>query len=352
MGCGGSTPGAANTRKINQILKDNDKALKHQLKILLLGTGESGKSTIIKQMKILYKPGGYTEAERMEFKPLVCRNILRSTKAMVDAMETHDISLGNRGLEDAMYNVVDIEDDDYDEMTPEHAALYKKLWADKGFKEVYKLRAKYQLSDSTKYFFGRIDDIMAPGYCPDNQDVLRAREATTGIHEFTFDLDPAEFRMIDVGGQRSERRKWIHCFERITSVIFIVACSEFDQKLVEEKEMNRMVESIALFEQIINYYWFKNTSFILFLNKKDILQEKLQTTSLKSYFKDFKGREGHLDDAIEFIKGMYQEVKPDTHELYMHPTVATDTELIKNVFVSVKRTLITKHLKLYGLYNN
>lgn len=250
------------------------------------------------------------------------------------------------------YELVDIDDDEYDEMSMEHATLCKKLWADRGFQEVYKLRAEYQLSDSTKYFFNRIDAIMQPTYMPDLQDVLRAREATTGIHEFNFDLEQAEFRMIDVGGQRSERRKWIHCFERITSVIFIVACSEFDQKLVEEKEMNRMVESIALFEQIINYYWFKKTSFILFLNKKDILQEKLQSTSLKKYFKDFKGREGNLDDALEFIKQMYQEVKPDSHELFIHATVATDTKLIENVFQAVKRTLITKHLKLYGLYNN
>lgn len=39
--------------------------------------------------------------------------------------------------------------------------------------------------------------------------------------------------MVDVGGQRSERRKWIHCFENVTSIIFLVALSEYDQVLVE-----------------------------------------------------------------------------------------------------------------------
>lgn len=39
--------------------------------------------------------------------------------------------------------------------------------------------------------------------------------------------------MVDVGGQRSERRKWIHCFENVTSIMFLVALSEYDQVLVE-----------------------------------------------------------------------------------------------------------------------
>jgi hypothetical protein len=41
------------------------------------------------------------------------------------------------------------------------------------------------------------------------------------------------FRMVDVGGQRSERRKWIHCFENVTSIMFLAALSEYDQVLVE-----------------------------------------------------------------------------------------------------------------------
>lgn len=351
MGCNTSTPGAARTKQINDMLKRDNKSLKHQLKILLLGTGESGKSTIIKQMKIIYGQG-FSAEERKGFKPLVCRNILRSSKAMIDAMDVHDISLGDSSLEEQMYELLDIEDDDYDDMTPEHANLYKKLWADSGFQAIYKLRSEYQLSDSTKYFFGRLDAISDPGYIADKDDVLRAREATTGIHEFTFDLDQAEFRMLDVGGQRSERRKWIHCFEHITSVIFIVACSEYDQMLIEEREMNRMVESVALFEQIINYYWFKHTSFILFLNKRDILEEKLQTSHLNKYFPDYKGPQQDVDSGMKFIQQMYEAVKPETHELFAHYTVATDTKLISKVFDAVKKTLITRHLKSYGLYNN
>ena len=68
---------------------------------------------------------------------------------------------------------------------------------------------------------------------PSEQDVLRIRVPSTGIIEYTFDLDQIVFRMVDVGGQRSERRKWIHCFENVTSIMFLVALSEYDQTLLE-----------------------------------------------------------------------------------------------------------------------
>lgn len=47
--------------------------------------------------------------------------------------------------------------------------------------------------------------------------------------------------MFDVGGQRSERKKWIHCFENVTSIIFCVALSEYDQVLLEESSQVRML---------------------------------------------------------------------------------------------------------------
>jgi guanine nucleotide-binding protein subunit alpha len=49
--------------------------------------------------------------------------------------------------------------------------------------------------------------------------------------------------MFDVGGQRSERKKWIHCFENVTSIIFCVALSEYDQTLLEESNQVRLTTS-------------------------------------------------------------------------------------------------------------
>ena len=52
---------------------------------------------------------------------------------------------------------------------------------------------------------------------------------TTGIVKIEFSFKGLTFHMFDVGGQRSERKKWIHCFDNVTAVLFIVSLSEYDQ---------------------------------------------------------------------------------------------------------------------------
>ena len=86
--------------------------------------------------------------------------------------------------------------------------------------------------------------------------------------------------MFDVGGQRSERKKWIHCFENVTAIVFLVAISEYDQVLAEDASMNRLQEALTLFDSICNSKWFTKTSIILFLNKIDLFAEKLPKNSL------------------------------------------------------------------------
>ena len=77
----------------------------------------------------------------------------------------------------------------------------------------------------------RLEDIpsMSVESRPCLQDVLRTRVKTTGIVKIEFEMKRTRFRMFDVGGQRSERKKWIHCFDNVTTVLFIMALSEYDQ---------------------------------------------------------------------------------------------------------------------------
>jgi len=133
--------------------------------------------------------------------------------------------------------------------------------------------------DSAAYFFNEVLRIGTPKYLPTETDVLRARAKTVGIKETRFNMGQLSIHMFDVGGQRSERRKWIHCFESVTSIIFCTALSEYDQVLLEEKNQNRMTESLALFESVINSRWFLRTSIILFLNKIDVFKVKLPKVS-------------------------------------------------------------------------
>lgn len=87
-----------------------------------------------------------------------------------------------------------------------------------------------------------------PNYTPTDQDILRSRLKTTGITETVFDLGALTYRMFDVGGQRSERKKWIHCFEKVTALLFLVAISGYDQCLVEDKDAVCFTAMIIIYE--------------------------------------------------------------------------------------------------------
>uniref|UniRef100_A0A914XKD2 Uncharacterized protein n=1 Tax=Plectus sambesii TaxID=2011161 RepID=A0A914XKD2_9BILA len=118
--------------------------------------------------------------------------------------------------------------------TSETKKALKQLWADRGIRQCFDQRSVYQLNDSAKYFLDAVDRTGAKDYRPTEQDILFTRVATTGVVEVRFIIRNIQFRVFDVGGQRSERRKWIHCFDDVNAIIFIAAISEFDQTLRED----------------------------------------------------------------------------------------------------------------------
>jgi GTPase SAR1 family protein len=337
-------------REIEKQLRLDKKNQRRELKLLLLGTGESGKSTFIKQMRIIHGTG-YSEEDKRAFVKLVYQNIFMAMHIMILAMDT--LKIQYRDKRNEQEHVALTRSVDYETVTtfePPYVEAIKSLWSDPGIKECYDRRREYQLTDSAKYYLDSIDRISSPGYLPTEQDVLRVRVPTTGIIEYPFDLENIIFRMVDVGGQRSERRKWIHCFENVTSIMFLAALSEYDQVLVESDNENRMEESKALFRTIITYPWFTNSSVILFLNKKDLLEEKIMHSHLVDYFPEFDGPKRDAQAAREFILKMYVDLNPDSDKIiYSHFTCATDTENIRFVFAAVKDTILQLNLKEYNL---
>ncbi|XP_057564168.1 guanine nucleotide-binding protein subunit alpha-11 isoform X2 [Hippopotamus amphibius kiboko] len=300
-------------------------------------------------MRIIHG-AGYSEEDKRGFTKLVYQNIFTAMQAMIRAMETLKILYK---YEQNKANALLIREVDVEKvMTFEHryVSAIKTLWNDPGIQECYDRRREYQLSDSAKYYLADVDRIATPGYLPTQQDVLRVRVPTTGIIEYPFDLENIIFRMVDVGGQRSERRKWIHCFENVTSIMFLVALSEYDQVLVESDNENRMEESKALFRTIVTYPWFQNSSVILFLNKKDLLEDKILHSHLVDYFPEFDGPQRDAQAAREFILKMFVDLNPDSDKIiYSHFTCATDTENIRFVFAAVKDTILQLNLKEYNL---
>jgi len=233
----------------------------------------------------------------------------------------------------------------------ENARHLKQLWADPGIRLAYDNRSKFQLLDSAEYFFERLDDIAMPDYIPSEQDVLRSRVRTTGIIENDFEIQGNKFKMVDVGGQRSERKKWIHCFEGVTAVIFVGVLSEYDLTLFEDNTVNRMVETLVLFEEICNSRWFSKTAIILFLNKRDVFELKIRRVPLNvcPVFASYTGPNTY-EAGCRLIEQTFQDKnKHQENIIYTHITCATDTSNITAVFDAVKDIVIRRSLGEVGL---
>ena len=186
---------------------------------------------------------------------------------------------------------------------------------------------------------------------PTEQDVLKTRVRTTGIIQTQFYYKDMLFKMYDVGGQRSERKKWLHCFEGVTAIIFCAALSGYDLVLEEDNEVNRMTESMKLFSSICNNKWFIKTYIILFLNKKDLFREKIEKSPLTICFPDYD-RPNTYKEAAAYVQEKFEALNQRrlTKEVYTHQTCATDTKHIEWVFDVVTDVIIKNNLKDCGLF--
>lgn len=337
------------SQKIDKDLEEDSKRLRRECKILLLGSGESGKSTIVKQMKIIHLKG-YSDAELYSYRPTMYKNLLECAKAVISAMRQFGIEPAleeNRAYCDFLSEYT-VESGPQARIDTKVGLAVQSIWNDPAKEQLMVRQTEFYLMDSAEYFFQEAMRIVSADYLPNEMDVLRARTKTTGIYETRFKMGQLSIHMFDVGGQRSERKKWIHCFENVTSIIFCVALSEYDQVLLEESSQNRMMESLLLFDSVVNSRWFMRTSIILFLNKVDIFKQKLGRSPLGNYFPDYSGG-NDVNKAAKYLLWRFNQVNRAHLNLYPHLTQATDTSNIRLVFAAVKETILNNALKDSGI---
>lgn len=318
------------------------------VKILLLGAAESGKSTLVKQMKIIHNDG-FSKDELLAFRPAVLDNLLNSMKYVLTGMGLLRVKLEdprNRINAQTVLSCTCCMDENQTMLKYIWDAL-RLLWKDKGVRNAVSKGYEYELNDSAIYYFENMDRICSSKYIPNATDVLRARVRTTGIIETCFRINYVIFRMFDVGGQRSERRKWIQCFDDVRAVLFVVALSSYDMCLYEDPNVNRLQESLNLFKGICNNKFFSNSCMILFLNKVDLFKDKILHSQrhLCQFFPDYPGKKYDVDTAARYIQHLFQlQNKNPAKVIYPHFTTATDTSNIQVVFQVVMDSILRENL--------
>jgi len=323
------------------------------MKLLLLGTGDAGKSTFAKQMKVIHKEG-FTKPELEKFKDILRENCLQAMQKLLSACKDWEIEVPSKQLQkhDLVLNA--------NELNEEVAQVVKVLWNSQPVQKAFDRNNELQLpggASGIPYYVEHASRFAGEDYLPTQDDVIRAKLRTTGITEVVFTVGSTEFTMVDVGGQRSERRKWLHCFVDVSAVIFLVAINEYDMVLEEDNRTNRMEESLKLFQKLTGSQWFEETSFILFLNKSDLFKDKIQKRPLKDFFEDYEQFVAGLDNAAqmdefakscEYIKAQYIEAFNGAR-LYPFVTCAIDTDNCNKVFAAVRDTVISSALAGAGL---
>ena len=258
-------------------------------------------------------------------------------------------------------------------ISAEMASSIHTLWKDAGVQSVFDRRSSLQLSDSASYFLDRVRLIAAPDYCPSPDDVVRSRVRTTGLHEELIRVGDTTFRFCDVGGQRSERRKWVDFFDDVTAIIFVAATSEYDQVLFEARSQNRVHEAEDLFFEIAGpaVKAFQAKPIVLFFNKTDLFEEKVRRVDIASVphprsgepddddprltFPDFAfplyAGGADVEAAKRFFESRFLEHPHVAHRrgnVTHRWTIATNKDNVKTVFDECKRTIVQANLEGSG----
>uniref|UniRef100_A0A6B2L974 Uncharacterized protein n=1 Tax=Arcella intermedia TaxID=1963864 RepID=A0A6B2L974_9EUKA len=316
-----------------------------------MGIGESGKSTIFKQFKIVQSNGGFNEEEKKAFISVVHYQCTSQIRTLIENAEKLGEEMGEKGKK-AVAMMNDLYPSDQVVVNKELADLIEVIWNDEGIRKTYEARGKkFLLNDCADYFFNNIQRFAENNYIPNEADILRARTRSVGIESAQFRFQNMRIRVIDVGGQRSERRKWISCFDDVTAIIFVVSLSCYDLVLREDENKNAMEETIQLFEEITKHRDLQKPNIILFLNKTDLFDTKCVESSIKvcKHFSDYDGDDEPVATK-EFIKDRFLEIGEQIgKKVVTHFTCALNTDNVQNVAKNIRKYLLGNNLEEVGL---
>jgi len=350
MGCFLCQAGDPTTAMINSQMQTNMNKDEKVIKLLFLGAGGSGKSTLFKQLRLLYGDG-LSEELRRSYTNNVWNNLIEGMKFLLEgnqemAEEYDDIKLCEEKTATMVKKI-----SESNSFSTETAKILQRAWADEGIQMTWERRSALQVQDSLEYFINNVERISKPGYIPNKDDVLQVRAVTLGITEEDMKIQNRIFHIVDVGGQRSERKKWLQLFDDVTGLIFVVSLISYNQVLYEDETVNRMDESLRLFKNTLTGKKgsnFKDSCIVLFLNKDDLFKKMIQKYPITKCFPEYDGPLTEKDQ-YNYIRKKYQD-QVKSRDIFVHRTQATNTDHIKIIFTAVNLEIIKKALTQAGLW--
>jgi len=363
-------------------------SIKGSIRILVLGISGSGKSTFAKQMKILHTEG-FNEIERRSYCGILRNNIIFGVRELCDTIIDKELEVHSKNRKKVRYfRESDIFELDLCNETV--LAKVKALWEDSYVQDIWKKSKNFQVQVSQMdYLMEHIDRYVSLEFTPSDEDILRCRQRTSGSHTTRLVIDRHIWELVDVGGQLPERVKWVKLIKSgIHCIIYFASLDEYNMESSEDKEKTKMEISIDVFRAICNEEDSTNICTILFLNKSDLLEEKLSSKTgvanfhekfpnFKAYlksgyveslnpkdkndlelikkWKSFKKNEKNIKintAALRYIEEQFRGVivsEVKRKELVVKHTCAIDTNHINIVFSSIKEKVFLTRMNASGI---
>mmetsp|Transcript_50603 Transcript_50603/g.127099 ORF Transcript_50603/g.127099 Transcript_50603/m.127099 type:complete len:343 (+) Transcript_50603:156-1184(+) len=338
MGACGSSQVVVSTpesKKIEEDISQSKKRLQKEIVILVLGAGECGKTTLCKHFQMIN--GYFTDEERAKYGSAIQNSLVQYMKILIRAADYLGYTLPNP---ERANKFLALEGP----LTPEMGSLILDFWREEPIKMAFKQRnVLFTLPDCCEVLFNKAEEISALNYQPTDDDCLRVRLRTIGIIEYHLSVEDFLFKLVDVGGQRNARKKWIHCFDKVNCLLYCIALDDYSMVLAEDLKTNRMLESVKLFTDVVSIRAISHVPLIIFFNKIDMLREKIATYPLSDLFEDYKGG-SDPDAALSFIKDQYLDQIQSKRQHYVHVTCALDRKNINVVFNAIRNILLKEDM--------
>ncbi|KAI8927424.1 guanine nucleotide binding protein, alpha subunit [Entophlyctis helioformis] len=312
-------------------------------RILVLGSGDCGKTTFMKQLRILHG-GGYEDFERMAYRKYLVSNIRDGATALIAWATGLGMDKTSTDLASHIQTVMDY----YTRAPPNTTKLpqavakaIESIWSDAHIKEAVLTATPSELSmqDTGDYFLSQAATFANDQYIPTNQDILNIRVPTTQITETVFNISGKPFHFYDCGGQQKYRKGWT-------------------PMLIEDPTVNRMTDAITLFGQICNHPLLKSIPVTLFMNKMDLFEKKIAMSDIGKHFPDYhkiSAEKRGFKKAVRFFEKLFRgtingdQTGEKSGFLVTYITCCTDTEVMSAIVKPVLASVLRRGLKDAGL---
>ncbi|KAJ7607324.1 guanine nucleotide binding protein, alpha subunit [Roridomyces roridus] len=230
----------------------------------------------------------------------------------------------------------------------------RTVWEDRVVREML-ARRKVRPEDSAGFFLNDVDRIARTDYQITDDDIIRARLRTVGVQEYRVTFEHghsagSEWRMYDVGGTRSSRAAWYSYFDDCDAIIFLAPVSCFDEKLAEDRRVNRLEDSYMLWRSVCGCKLLSRTQLVLFLNKCDLLQAKLMRgAKIRDSVPSFGDRKNDVATATRYFQQHFKEIlrgaSPIQRPFYVHLTSVIDRKSTAVTLGAVEESILRDHLR-------